>query len=341
MAFRNAFDDYIPYPSRVVVDGADTSTPFVTVAITIYKRFQYLPELVERLLRLRFDRPFEIIVVDDDPGSDFAARLLERLPALRESRFRYIVNGKNLGVNGTFNRCIEYARGEWLTIINDDDLLEQDYLEAMFAYLDQRPKVDVIASRKRDFDERGALSRPETPPLRQLASRLLLETLFLGQTTRRVTPRKMFWWPGGVIGNCAGVLMRTSAAREIGGFHPEDGEGAADYWFLTRLTRYFHVRQHRKLAALIRIAENESAKESTLKTFFLATYGLQQALAGDGVPRWWARFSPLIVGQQRAFYRDYWHIDIPREEVGKLLGIKVPRGRPILFRVARILLRGL
>lgn len=341
LPFRNAFEDYRPFPSRVVVEGTDGSAPFVTVAITIYKRFKYLPDLIEKLLNQPFDRPVEIIVVDDDPDSDFGPRLVELLPMLKERRFRYIVNSKNLGVNGTFNRCIEFARGEWLTILNDDDLLDDAYLEAMFAYLDAHPAIDAIASRKRDLDERGAQSQRPLPPVRRLASRLLTETLFLGRTTRRVTPRKMFWWPGGVIGNVAGVLMRTSVARDIGGFYPEDGEGSADYWFLTRLTKRFKVRQHRQVAAVVRIAENESAKVSTLKTFFLATYGLQQALAGDGVPRGWARFSPLIIGQQRAFYRDYWHIDIPREEVGKLLGIRVSPERPILFRLVRILFRGL
>lgn len=339
LTYRNALADLTHSPADIRAEGSDLTPPLVTIAITVYKRFEYLVGAVQSALNQDFLQPIEIIVVDDDPNSDFAEALLQRLPVLRGRSFRYIVNRQNLGVNGTFNRCIEYARGEWVSILNDDDLLERNFLSTMFAEIFRNPAIDGLASRKRDLDERGPIQQAQRSLPRRIFARLLQEALFSGRATRAVNERKMFWWPGGVVGNCAGLLLRTDAARRVGGFYPEEGP-SGDYWFLTRFARRAELRQHRAVLASVRISRNESAKVSTLKNFIAMTYKLQQALAGAGTPRWWRRFSPMIIARQRAFYRDYWRIDIPEQEVEELLNIKLPPDRPVLFRVARLIFRG-
>lgn len=338
LTFRDALADLEGSSADTVFEGAGRSRPLATIAVTVYKRFDYLAEAVQSALDQDFDERFEVIVVDDDPESHFAERLLEQLPALRGLNFRYIVNRQNLGVNGTFNRCIQSARGEWVSILNDDDLLDADFLSELFAELNRRPDVDGLASRKRDRDERGPLRQAPRSLPRRMLGRLLQEALFSGRPSRPITDRKMFWWP--VIGNCAGLLFRKEAAQRVGGFYPEEGV-AGDYWFFARFAHLSHLRQHRAVAASVRIAKNESMKVGVLRAFVEMSYKLRQALLADrGVPRWWRRFSPLIAARQRAYYRDFWHIDAPDHEVEEWLKIKLPADRPILFRILRLLFRG-
>jgi GT2 family glycosyltransferase len=89
------------------------------------------------------------VIVDNDPESQCAELLLNRFPELRERNFRYIVNRENIGAWGNFNRCIQMARGQWLTFLQDDDLLDSNYLQLMFASIDEDPSIDGIVCRKR------------------------------------------------------------------------------------------------------------------------------------------------------------------------------------------------
>jgi glycosyltransferase involved in cell wall biosynthesis len=335
--FRDAFLDLQASRADTVFVGSDHSDPIATIAITVYKRFEYLREAVQSALAQDIRQPFEVIVVDDDPDSTFAEQLLEQLPALRNCNFRYIINRDNLGVNGTFNRAIEAARGEWVSILNDDDLLDRDFLSTMVQELSKDPKIDGIASRKRRLDERVSLKVPSRSLPRSIAAALLRGALFAGRSSRPITARKMFWWP--LIGNCAGLIFRRDAALALGGFYSEEGP-AGDWLFFTRFGLRYNLRQHRAVAASVRIAKNESAKVSVLQSFLMMSYKLQQALTAEGAPPSWRRFTPMIIARQRAYYRDFWHIDAPDSEVEKWVPVRLPPDRPIRFRILRLINRG-
>jgi glycosyltransferase involved in cell wall biosynthesis len=336
---RDALTDYKHVASHIALEGVRAGEPLVTIAIPTFRRPHLLVETVRSAMAQAFSRPFEIVVVDNDPESIGAQLLQKALPELRERQFRYLVNAENIGMFGNFNRCVEVANSEWLSILNDDDLLDPEFLQSMFAVLDKDNSIDGIICKKRQLDQRAVKGeKPRSLP-RRIAARLLTESNFAGALTRKVNGRKLFWWPGGVVGNGAGFLFRKQAAVQIGGFYPEE-EMAADYWFFARFARMFHFRQHRVTCASVRIAENESANYSTLLSFLRMTYLLQQALAQDDVPSRWRRFSPMIMARQRAFYRDYWKVDIPDDEVERMLDIKLPRDRPLLFRIVRLAMRG-
>jgi hypothetical protein len=166
---------------------------------------------------------------------------------------------------------------------------------------------------------------------------MLQAALFSGQHTRPITERKMFWWP--VIGSCLGLVFRKEAALAIGGFYSEEGP-AGDWAFFTRFRLRYNLHQHRAALASIRIAQNESMKVSTLKSFLTMSQRLQRALTCAGAPAAWRRYTPMILARQRGYYRDFWHIDVPDSEVEDWLGIKLPPDRPILFRLVRLIHRG-
>lgn len=334
--FRDAIADFAHVPCHLMADYGD-GRPFVTVAIPTFRRLNFLVESVESALEQRFDRPVEVIVVDNDPTSTGAADLLERLPRLKNARFRYYRNAENIGMYPNHNRCIELARSEWLTILNDDDLLDPDFLQTVFATLDHRADISGLVARKRNSDERGEKAVARHSLVRRAAARLLLESYFTGGQLRPITLRKLFWGP--LAGNLAGFLFRRDKALEIGGFYPED-ENSGDYWFYNRFAFRFGLWQARAVKATIRIAQNESAKPEVLESFFRQSYRLQQTLPGSGVPRWWSRFSPMMIARQKGEYRKMWHTDMPQDQIEADLGLKLPRDRPILYRAVRLALRG-
>lgn len=355
LTFRDAMRDQAEEGSTVQVEGADRTSPFVTIAITTYKRPDLLLESVRSALDQVFDKPVEIAVFDNDPTSAGGAALLQHIPELGNRSFRYIVNAENVGVFGNFNRCIAMARAPWLTILQDDDLLDPAYLRLMFAEIDKHPTTDGIVCLKRFFGgkegSRGApaarMSRSvllgslksssgRRALLKRLADRAVAESTYRGRTSRRIAPRKFFW--GAVLGNGSGFLFRVDAAKKVGGFYPEEYP-SADIWFFARLAKIGHLRQHRAIAASIRKTEGNITVRTVTEQLGEGRR-LYATLAGSETPRWWRRTIPLMIARDRAEYARVWDTDIPQAEVEQALGIRLPRDRPRLHAALRVLMGG-
>lgn len=356
LTFRDAMRDQTDAHSAVQVEGADRTSPFVTIAITTYKRPDLLRESVRSALDQVFDKPVEIAVFDNDPESVGGEALREQIPELARRNFRYIVNAENLGVFGNFNRCIAMARAPWLTILQDDDLLDADYLRLMFDEIDKHPTTDGIVCLKRFFggqDEGGGeapaarMSRSvlagslkssagRRALLKRLADRAFAESTYRGRTSRRIAPRKFFW--GAVLGNGSGFLFRVDAAKKIGGFYPEEYP-SADIWFFARLAKIGHLRQHRAIAASIRKTEG-NITVSTVTEQLGEGRRLYATLAGSETPRWWRKTIPMMIARDRAEYARVWNTDIPQAEVEQALGMRLPRDRPRLHAALRVLMGG-
>jgi glycosyltransferase involved in cell wall biosynthesis len=337
LTFRDAIADWNHIPSDLIATGSAVQPAAVTIVITVYKRFETLVEAVSSVLRQDWERPIAIIVSDDDPASQKAGMLLDRLPALKQANFRYYVNRQNLGLFGNWNRCIQLADGEWMTILNDDDQLDPSFLRDMFGPLNANPKIDGLVCRKRILDERAHREDALPPLWRRTVSQLLVETRFRGQSTRRIKAYRLFWEP--ILGNGCGFMFRTAKAREIGGYYPEEFP-SSDWWFFVRYASRYHLRQHRAVRASVRMGENESSKLNTIKQGLHSQYRLQHALAGKQVPRSWRRLTPLIMAHHRDHLERYWNVQIPIAELEQKLGLRLPPARPRLYRALKVLLRG-
>lgn len=147
-------------PSRLVFADADLTEPLLTIAIPTLRRFEVLAEAMASALAQTTAYPFEIIVVDNDPTSRDAERLVATLPRLREARFRYYVNDENIGMFGNWNRSVELGRGTWHTMLHDDDLLLPAFVETLLGTLNANPRIDGLACRKRNLDQRDDSAEP-------------------------------------------------------------------------------------------------------------------------------------------------------------------------------------
>lgn len=355
--FRDALPEWDHVPSRIVAEGSDTTRPFVTIAITTYKRSELLVESVTSALAQRFDRPFEVIILDNDPASTMSQWLTAQLPELGGRSFRYFVNGENFGVFGNFNRCISVARGEWLTILNDDDLLDDNFLQLMFGEIDAHPTTDGIVCLKRyfggTFDPLDATPSAEMQKMSgavfarllrspgklagRIAGRAVAELNFHGHRSRRILAGKFFW--GAILGNGGGFLFRRSKAIEVGGFYPEEYP-SADYWFFARFAKLGHLRQHRAISAQIRLTDGSISVDS-LTEQLKSGYKLQHLLAGSEAPRWLRLLLPMMISHYRVQFEAERLMPVPKAGLEAELGIRLPPHRPRLYALSRLLLGGL
>src|SRR5688572_129331 len=113
------------------------SFPRVSILIPTYNYAHVLGEAVESALSQTFE-DFELIIVDDQ-SKDNTDEVVQKY--LSDPRVQYYKNEKNLGLVGNFNKCLEYANGEYIKYLLADDRLHPQNLEKFVAVLDLYPNV--------------------------------------------------------------------------------------------------------------------------------------------------------------------------------------------------------
>lgn len=116
------------------------SHPIVSVIIPAYNVTAYISEAIDSVLAQTFS-DFEVIVINDAcPDSQGLETVLERYG----NRIRYIKHDGNRGLAATRNTGIEAANGEFIALLDADDIYEPNYLEVQVEKLRQHPEADVV-----------------------------------------------------------------------------------------------------------------------------------------------------------------------------------------------------
>lgn len=128
--------------------------PLVTIAIPAYKS-TFLRETISSALKQTYAN-IELIVVDDNSPENIDSIIKE----FNDSRIHYYKNAINLGKEDpskNWNKCLEYANGEYFALLCDDDTYEPTFIEEMIELAQIYPNVAVFRARVRTIDENNNL----------------------------------------------------------------------------------------------------------------------------------------------------------------------------------------
>jgi len=191
--------------------------PAISVCVPTWNGETYLAETLRSALAQTF-ADFELVVVDDGSGDS----TWEIAESLRDPRLRLQRNPAREGLPGNWNRCLQLARGRYVLLLCQDDVLVADALAALHEALEGVPGAALAFGRREilyDGVERFPLQGREYEDalasfhrsLRGRVTGIDLVTAAL-RDGRDLTVN--------VIGEPSFVLLRREAVLDAGGFDP-------------------------------------------------------------------------------------------------------------------------
>ncbi len=115
-------------------------SPKVSVIVPVYNAEKFLGETVESILEQTY-QDFEIIIVNDG-STDKSAEIIK---SLDDERIICIYQ-KNQGVSAARNKAILQSRGEYIALLDHDDLWLPEKLEKQIPVLDGNSEVGLVYS---------------------------------------------------------------------------------------------------------------------------------------------------------------------------------------------------
>lgn len=102
---------------------------------------KYLRECIDSVLSQNFT-DFEFLFCDDG-SKPYIKKIIEKY---NDSRIVYYRNDNNVGAAESRNRLIKIAKGEYLALLDADDVMHRDRLAKQVAYLDKHKNIGVLGT---------------------------------------------------------------------------------------------------------------------------------------------------------------------------------------------------
>lgn len=169
------------------------SSPRVSVLMTAHNAAPFVARAVDSILAQSF-ADWELIAIDD--GSDDGTAAILR--SYRDPRVRVMVLPKNIGRTPALRVAFAAAHGEYIAVLDADDVSSSERLAVQVEYLEAHPEVVLVGTWARYIDAEGQVIGSWHPPMDAQALR---ETL---------------GWSNPIVHSSA--MYRAAVAAQVGGY---------------------------------------------------------------------------------------------------------------------------
>ncbi len=123
--------------------------PRVSVVIPLFNHVKFIEEAVRSVLGQTYEA-LELIIIDDG-STDGSGAVVQGIP---DKRIRYFYQ-ENQGAHNAINRGVRLARGEFLSVLNSDDIYDPRRIEECVGLLDGDSSLSAVFSSVDCIDENG------------------------------------------------------------------------------------------------------------------------------------------------------------------------------------------
>jgi glycosyltransferase involved in cell wall biosynthesis len=195
----------------MISSESTSETPEVSVVIAAYNSESTIREAIDSVLSQTLAK-WEIVVVDD-ASTDATGAILDEFAG--DERFQIIRNSSNLGSGRSRNIAFAAAKGEFVAVLDADDLMLPERLRLQLEKFKGDPALDALGSQLAEFGTWGGPVVSSWPVTE-------------AEIQKRIRKRKM------PIAHCA-AMFRKEAVLNVGGYD-EACRRAQDYALMLRLS---------------------------------------------------------------------------------------------------------
>lgn len=244
------------------IETVKNVSPFLSIIVPTYKRPDLLKETLESIVSQEGFNDYEIVVVDNE-GTAHAEGISETEKVIVEtnnSRIRYYQNEENISSGDNWNVCLALARGEWVCMAHDDDVLLPDCLRTLYGQIKKNPDIEFLGCGNYSFQEKKELENIQAVKKSSIHGVGYEEFMY------------------GMPVMLLGAFFKRCRAIEIGGF--DTISYMQDYVFVAKFAYYFKVYVYNKALYGYRISMNQDSANNEMNYVRrVADYYLWRAIA--------------------------------------------------------------
>lgn len=138
--------------SDLIYTNGNKENVLISFVIPTYKRAQYLFDAIDSILAQPFDNEinYEIIIINNDPESCMTD-VIERYKDQKISIYR---NEMNYGQVNNINQGILLAKGKYVSLLHDDDILLENYYPSIKKYIIGEKEYQCLIPSYYEFDKK-------------------------------------------------------------------------------------------------------------------------------------------------------------------------------------------
>lgn len=130
--------------SKLIKEGK-----LLSIIIPSYNHEQYIGEAIKSVIDQKY-RNWELIIVDDG-SKDHSVEIIKQFDDSRIS----LIQQENQGAHNAINKGLQRAKGEYLAILNSDDVYEEDRFGIMISEMEKKPELGFLCSYIQVIDSKG------------------------------------------------------------------------------------------------------------------------------------------------------------------------------------------
>lgn len=125
--------------------------PLISVILPVYNNALHLPSCIESLLNQSY-KNIEIIAIDDFSRDD-SYKFLKLFRKL-DKRLKVYRNVKHYGSAMTLNRAVRRVKGQFVAVMDPEDIAYKDRLKKQVNFLLKNPKIVAVGTQCTYIDEK-------------------------------------------------------------------------------------------------------------------------------------------------------------------------------------------
>ena len=140
------------------IEGVLKENPLISFVIPVYNiEKNYLVDCLESILRQSYQN-FEICLADDNSTNEETINTLKEYEK-KDSRIKVVYRKENGHISKATNSALEIAKGDYIALMDDDDVLTDDALYKVVLAINEA-KADFVYSDEDKQDMSGNLCEP-------------------------------------------------------------------------------------------------------------------------------------------------------------------------------------